>query len=236
MSEFTQDFSQNDLKLLVENQEKNTNENTPKDLQLKGFDKTTNAKNTGCSPETIANIDDNGSEKIELHTDSVQNTKIHTDSVQKIDAENSEDLSANSNLSESENKKSEISKNEIAKLHRECAKYRTALNTTNDEKANLQKQFDELKIELEKIVNVKKEQEILFKLEKAGCLKPKLVLSEIPADCEDLDGFIKNYKNENQFLFERKKQKHGFSFRGSRSSNYTTSQQMNNYIRSALGR
>lgn len=226
MSELTQDFPQNDLQLIVENKEKNTNENTPKDLQLKGFDKTTNVKNTGCSPETIANIDDNGSEKIELHTDSVQ----------KIDAENSANLSAKSNLSESENKKSEISKNEIAKLHRECAKYRTALNTTNDEKANLQKQFDELKIELEKIVNVKKEQDILFKLEKAGCLKPNLVLSEIPADCEDLDGFIKNYKNENLFLFERKKQKHGFSFRGSRSSNYTTSQQMNNYIRSALGR
>lgn len=224
MSELTQDFPQNDLRLIVENQEKNTNENTPKDLQLKGFNETTNVKNTGCSPETIANIDDNGSEKTELHTDSVQ----------KIDAENS--LSAKSSLSESENKKSEISKNEIAKLHRECAKYRTALNTTNDEKANLQKQFDELKIELEKIVNVKKEQEILFKLEKAGCLKPNLVLSEIPADCEDLDGFIKNYKNENLFLFERKKQKHGFSFRGSKSSNYTTSQQMNNYIRSALGR
>lgn len=224
MSELTQDFPQNDLQLIVENKEKNTKENTSKDLQLKGFDKTTNAENICDLSETIANIDDNGSEKIELHTDSVQ----------KIDAENS--LSAKSNLSESENKKSEISKNEIAKLHRECAKYRTALNTTNDEKANLQKQFDELKIELEKIVNVKKEQEILFKLEKAGCLKPNLVLSEIPADCEDLDGFIKNYKNENLFLFERKKQKHGFSFRGSRSSNYTTSQQMNNYIRSALGR
>ena len=224
MSELTQDFPQNDLQLIVENKEKNTRENTSKDLQLKGFDKITSTENICDLSETVANIDDNGSEKIELHTDSVQ----------KIDAENS--LSAKSNLSESENKKSEISKNEIAKLHRECAKYRTALNTTNDEKANLQKQFDELKIELEKIVNVKKEQEILFKLEKAGCLKPNLVLSEIPADCEDLDGFIKNYKNENLFLFERKKQKHGFSFRGSRSSNYTTSQQMNNYIRSALGR
>lgn len=226
MSELTQDFPQNDLQLIVENKEKNTKENTSKKLSLNAFDKITSTENICDLSETVANIDDNGSEKIELHTDSVQ----------KIDAENSANLSAKSNLSETENKKSEISKNEIAKLHRECAKYRTALNTTNDEKANLQKQFDELKIELEKIVNVKKEQEILFKLEKAGCLKPNLVLSEIPADCEDLDGFIKNYKNENLFLFERKKQKHGFSFRGSRSSNYTTSQQMNNYIRSALGR
>lgn len=228
MSELSQDFPVNDLPSTIENQKKHNNENTPKDLSTNGFKETTCTESTCYFPRNVVNFDDKGSKKTELHTDSVQ----------KDNTENSENLTDKSNLSEPENeiKKSEISKNEIAKLHRECAKYRTALNTSNNEKANLQKQFDELKIELEKIVNVKKEQEILFKLEQAGCLKPKLVLSEIPADCEDLDVFIKNYKIENRFLFEQKKQKHGFSFRGSKSSHYTTSQQMNNYIRSALGR
>lgn len=126
--------------------------------------------------------------------------------------------------------------NELAKLHRECAKYRTALNSTSDEKISLQKQFDDLKIQLAEVTNQKREQEILFKLEKNGCLKPKLVLSEIPADCDDLDEFLSKYKNENPFLFKTKKEKHGYSFRGVRASNYTASQQMNNYIRSALGR
>lgn len=125
---------------------------------------------------------------------------------------------------------------EVAKLHRECAKYRTALNASNEEKTALQKDFDEAKNEIENLTKQKKESEILFKLEKIGCLKPMLVLSDIPADCEDIDGFLNVYKNENRFLFSREKNRHGFAFRGGKASNYTTSQQMNNYIRSALGR
>ena len=130
-----------------------------------------------------------------------------------------------------------ISQNsEVAKLHRECAKYRTALNASNEEKTTLQKNFDEAKCQIENLTKQKNEGEILHKLEKIGCLKPNLVLSEIPAECEDLDGFLKVYKNENPFLFKSEKTRHGFAFRGGRASNYTTSQQMNNYIRSALGR
>lgn len=125
---------------------------------------------------------------------------------------------------------------EVAKLHRECAKYRTALNASNDEKTTLQKNFDEAKCQIENLTKQKKEGEILHKLEKIGCLKPNLVLSEIPAECEDLDDFLVVYKKENPFLFESEKTRHGFAFRGGKASNYTTSQQMNNYIRSALGR
>ena len=36
---------------------------------------------------------------------------------------------------------------EIAKLHKECAKYRTALKTSNEEKEAVQRQFDDLQQE-----------------------------------------------------------------------------------------
>ncbi len=129
-----------------------------------------------------------------------------------------------------------ISSNEIAKLHRECAKYRNALKAFNEEKATTQKQFDEIKTELNSVYQQKREQNILFKLEKSGCLKPSLVLKDIPEDCSDLDEFILVYQKENPFLFKCPKTKHGYSFRGNRASNYSSSQQMNNYIRSALRR
>jgi len=125
---------------------------------------------------------------------------------------------------------------EIAKLHRECAKYRTALNSSKEEKANLQKMFDDLQNELKSVTQLKKNQEITHKLELAGCLKPDLVLADIPQDCENLEEFVDLYKKNNPFLFKQTKIKHGFAFRGGKASNYTTSQQMNNYIRSALGR
>lgn len=129
-----------------------------------------------------------------------------------------------------------IASNEIAKLHRECAKYRNALKASNEEKADVQRQFDEIKTELDSVCKQKIQQDILFKLEKSGCLKPSLVIKEIPEDCENIDDFLASYRAENPFLFESPKVKHGYSFRGGRASNYTTSQQMNNYIRSALGR
>lgn len=151
------------------------------------------------------------------------------------------EVSANQPAVEQEKEEPVAQKNvsqnpEVAKLHRECAKYRTALNASNEEKTALQKDFDEAKNEIENLTKQKKESEIMYKLEKIGCLKPMLVLSDIPADCEDIDGFLNVYKNENRFLFSREKNRHGFAFRGGKASNYTTSQQMNNYIRSALGR
>ncbi|MGN0014240.1 MAG: hypothetical protein ACI37T_02340 [Candidatus Gastranaerophilaceae bacterium] len=129
-----------------------------------------------------------------------------------------------------------VSSNEIAKLHRECAKYRNALKTSNEEKADVQKQFDEIKTELDSVCKQKIQQDILFKLEKFGCLKPSLVLKDMLEECDNIDEFLASYRVENPFLFESPKVKHGYSFRGGRAVNYTPSQQMNNYIRSALGR
>lgn len=152
---------------------------------------------------------------------------------------NVSEVSENQPVVESEEpvaQKNPSQNSEVAKLHRECAKYRTALNASNEEKTTLQKNFDEAKCQIENLTKQKNEGEILHKLEKIGCLKPKLVLSEIPAECEDLDDFLVVYKKENPFLFESEKTRHGFAFRGGKASNYTTSQQMNNYIRSALGR
>lgn len=125
---------------------------------------------------------------------------------------------------------------EIAKLHRECAKYRNALKASNEEKAATIKQYDDLQAEYNRVLNSKREQEILHKLQLKGCKKPELALRDIPPDCNDVDDFLSLYAKQNSFLFEKPKNKHGYSFRGGRASNYTPSQQMNNYIRSALGR
>jgi hypothetical protein len=136
------------------------------------------------------------------------------------------------NESVAQNSKSD----EVAKLHRECAKYRTALNASKEEKQLLLSDLENLKKEFEIVLKQKNNQNVLFKLEKMGCLKPDLVMSEIPEDCSDFDEFLKNYISQNSFLFKKQKLRHGFSFQGGKTSNYTTSQQMNNYIRSALGR
>ncbi len=129
-----------------------------------------------------------------------------------------------------------IPPNEIAKLHRECAKYRNALKSLNDENADIQKQLGNVQSELESANKQNFQQSVLHKLELNGCLKPLLVLKDIPEDCNDIDEFLASYKKENSFLFKSEKIKHGFSFKNSRAVNYSPSQQMNNYIRSALGR
>jgi len=131
---------------------------------------------------------------------------------------------------------SEKQLNQIAKLHRECAKYRTALNTSNSEKAELQKLFDDLKADYALLSKQNNDQNIIRKLERAGCLKPALVLKDIPEDCQNTDEFLEEYQALNPFLFQKPKTRHGFSFKGGKASNYTASQQMNNYIRSAIGR
>ena len=98
----------------------------------------------------------------------------------------------------------------------------TQLNETKQQLADLQKQA--------------RDKDFTARLDKAGCLKSKLVLNEIPDDCENPDDFIARYKKENPFLFRKEKFKHGYSFKGPKARNYTASQQMNNLIRSALGR
>ncbi|MBQ2643980.1 hypothetical protein IJG14_00225 [bacterium] len=125
---------------------------------------------------------------------------------------------------------------QIAKLHKECAKYRTALNASNAEYADLKSLFQNLQVQFDTVSKQKNNQDYIHKLENLGCLKPELVLKDIPDDCQNFDEFINEYQINNPFLFKKTKYRHGFSFRGSKSSNYTASQQMNNYIRSALGR
>ena len=126
--------------------------------------------------------------------------------------------------------------NQIAKLHRECARYRTALNTSNSEKADLEKLVNNLKADFDSVSRQNYNQNIIRKLENAGCLKPSLVLKDIPEDCQNIDEYLEEYKNNNSFLFRQPKSRHGFSFKNGKATNFTASQQMNSYIRSALGR
>lgn len=48
---------------------------------------------------------------------------------------------------------------EIAKLHKECAKYRTALKTSNEEKEAVQRQFDDLQQEYKRVLNLHRQPE-----------------------------------------------------------------------------
>ena len=125
---------------------------------------------------------------------------------------------------------------DIARLHKECAKYRLALKNSNQEKLSIQQQFDDVRKELESVKLQNFEQLALSKLDKQGCLRSALVFKDIPQNCENLDDFIENYKKNNPFLFKKQKSKHGFSFKSGKNANYTPSQKMNNYIRSAIGR
>lgn len=125
---------------------------------------------------------------------------------------------------------------DVARLHKECAKYRLALKTSNQEKLTVQQQFDDVRKQLESLKAQSFEQTAMMKLDKQGCLRSALVLKDIPQDCENLDEFIENYKKNCPFLFSKQKSKHGFSFKGGKNANYTPSQKMNNYIRSAIGR
>ena len=73
-------------------------------------------------------------------------------------------------------------------------------------------------------------------LDKAGCIKSDLVAKDIPTDCENLDEFIKNYKEENKFLFTATKKTIGSSFKTSAVKNLSPAQQMDAFIRAAAGR
>ncbi len=129
-----------------------------------------------------------------------------------------------------------FSPDEKARLRREAAKYRTAAKSELARNEALSKELSETKAELERYVLERKNSLIVSKLDKAGCLKSRLVLADFPEDCDDPDEFIKAYKKENPFLFRKEKVKHGYAFKSGRAKNYSPSQQMNNLIRSALGR
>ncbi len=127
-------------------------------------------------------------------------------------------------------------KEQISDLRKEAAKYRTTAKTTATEKQTVEEQ---LKILQEEFAKTKKENTLVKRqslLDKAGCIKSDLVVNVIPDDCEDVQGWIENYKKENGILFKKETTNHGGGYKPSTTSNLTPAEQMNSFIRTAAGR
>lgn len=130
-------------------------------------------------------------------------------------------------------------KKEIEKLRKEAAKYRNSSKSEAEQKLLLQAKAQEIQQELEALRKENRNLSVIQKLDKAGCIKSELVAKDIPDNLEtadDLDNFIKAYKEKNKFLFNAPKQNVGSSFKASGVKNLTPSQRMDAYIRAALGR
>lgn len=127
-------------------------------------------------------------------------------------------------------------KKEIEKLRKESAKYRVSSRDEALQKQEIEQKAHEIQKELDALKSSHKSLSIMRKLDKAGCIKSELVAKDMPADCENLDDFIESYKSENAFLFKTQKQSRGGTFKPSVSKSLTPSQQMDAYIRRALGR
>lgn len=130
-------------------------------------------------------------------------------------------------------------KKEIEKLRKEAAKYRNSTRVETQKKLEIQAKVQEIQEELDSLKLEHRNLSVIQKLDKAGCVKSELVAKDVPADIstgEDLDAFIENYREENKFLFKTPKQNAGGSFKTSGKKNLTPSQQMDAYIRAALGR
>lgn len=130
-------------------------------------------------------------------------------------------------------------KKEIEKLRKEAAKYRNSSKSESEQKLALQVKAQEIQQELDSLRLENRKLSVIQKLDKAGCIKSELVAKDIPANlesAEELDNFIKTYKEENKFLFKASKQNAGGSFKTSGAGNLTPSQRMDAYIRAALGR
>ena len=127
-------------------------------------------------------------------------------------------------------------KKEIEKLRKEAAKYRTVSKNETEQRAFFQKQSEDFLEELTSLKKAKRNLEVMRALDKAGCIKSDLVAKDVPSDCENLEEFIENYKEENKFLFTAPKKTIGSSFKTSTTKNLSPAQQMDAYIRAALGR
>ena len=88
-----------------------------------------------------------------------------------------------------------------------------------------------LKKKVEDLMKENRKIKTLSSLNKFGCLKSELVAKEIPSDCENIDEWVQNYKNENEFLFSLPPESHGGNFKPSRSNNLSPTELMNNFIR-----
>lgn len=93
------------------------------------------------------------------------------------------------------------------------------------------KELETLKQELEQLKNENFNIKTISSLEKAGCIKPELVMKAVPKDCENLQDWIETFKTENEILFKQPPQNHGGNFKPSNCSNLSPSELMNNYIR-----
>lgn len=170
--------------------------------------------------------------------------KLSNTSQSGIDTEENEnDCTQEKNLKASEKmdmllrgNHSSYLKKEIEKLRKEAAKYRTASKNEAEQRLFFQKKTEEFEKELNFLKESHQTLRIMRALDNAGCLKSELVAKDMPADCENLDEFIKNYKEENKFLFKSPKQNISNSFKSSGSKNLSASQRMDAYIRAALGR
>ena len=91
----------------------------------------------------------------------------------------------------------------------------------------LQKEIADLKAENRKI-------KASAALDKSGCIKTDLVIKALPDDCEDIQAWIDNYKEENEFLFKEQKPIHGGSYKPTQSANLSATEIMNNYIRGIM--
>ena len=94
----------------------------------------------------------------------------------------------------------------------------------NEEILQLKKEIEQLK---EENFNVK----TISTLERAGCLKPELVLKSVPRDCENLGEWIDKFKAENDILFGSPDYCHGGAYKPTISKNLSPNEIMNNFIR-----
>lgn len=130
-------------------------------------------------------------------------------------------------------------KKEIEKLRKEAAKYRTSSKKEEEQKLALQTRAQEIQNELDALKQEHKNLTVIRKLDRAGCIKSELVAKDIPDNLEsseELDKFIEQYKEENGFLFQASKNNNlGGTFKTCTTKVLTPSQQMDAYIRAALG-
>ncbi len=97
----------------------------------------------------------------------------------------------------------------------------------NPDIQSLQREIIELKTENRKI-------KASAALDKLGCIKTDLVIKALPDDCEDIQGWIDTFKEENEFLFKEYNSTHGGSYKPTQSTNLSPTEIMNNYIRGIM--
>lgn len=145
---------------------------------------------------------------------------------------------SNSDQSGTENYTAEIKelKEQIAELRKEAAKNRVNAKKSETEKLTVEEQLKSLQEDFAKAKTENKNVKLQAMLDKAGCIISKLVLKDMPNDLENPQEWIDKYKEENPFLFKTDSQNHGGSHKPSGNKQLTPSQQMDAYIRAALGR